>query len=153
MHPIENIMKSSMEQIKGMVDVNTIVGDPIVVDANTMIVPVSKVSLGFHSGGGEYNCSDKKKNCTQDSSADLSRFPFAGTAAAGMSITPMAFVSVSSGDVSIKPVQYDCTVDRLVELIPRVLNSVKEMCCGKKAEQQNECEKECVTDTNTEYCD
>ena len=83
----------------------------------------------------------------------MSRFPFAGTAAAGMSITPMAFVSVSSGDVSIKPVQYDCTVDRLVELIPRVLNSVKEMCCGKKAEQQNECEKECVTDTNTEYCD
>ena len=54
MHPIENIMKGAMEEIKAIVDVNTIVGDPILTGEETMILPVSKVSLGFISGGGEY---------------------------------------------------------------------------------------------------
>ena len=54
MHPIENIMKCSVEQIKNMVDVNTIVGTPLMTAGETMVVPVSKVSLGFMSGGGEY---------------------------------------------------------------------------------------------------
>ena len=53
MHPIENIMKCSVEQIKNMVDVNTIVGTPLMTAGETMVVPVSKVSLGFMSGGGE----------------------------------------------------------------------------------------------------
>lgn len=54
MHPIENIMQTSMTQIKNMVDVNTIVGSPIMTEGETMVLPVSKVSLGFLSGGGEY---------------------------------------------------------------------------------------------------
>ena len=62
MHPIENIMQTSMEQIKRMVDVNTVVGNPIVTAGNTMILPVSKLSLAFLVGGGEYGhmCSAKK---------------------------------------------------------------------------------------------
>ena len=59
MHPIENIMKSAMEEIKEMVDVNTIIGDPILTGNETMILPVSKVSLGFLSGGGEYGMGNK----------------------------------------------------------------------------------------------
>lgn len=53
-HPIENIMKTTMEEIKQMVDVNTVVGTPILTGTETMILPVSKVSVGFFSGGGEY---------------------------------------------------------------------------------------------------
>lgn len=63
MHPIENIMQTSMEQIKRMVDVNTVVGNPIVTAGNTMILPVSKLSLAFLVGGGEYGhmCSAKRQ--------------------------------------------------------------------------------------------
>ena len=96
MHPIENIMKGAMEEIKAIVDVNTIVGDPILTGEETMILPVSKVSLGFISGGGEYEMgSDKpvrKSGTALD--ADLGtdheggRYPFAGAAVAGMSLTP-----------------------------------------------------------------
>ena len=52
-HPVENIMKTTMEQLKAMADVNTIVGNPILTVGETMILPVSKLSMGFISGGGE----------------------------------------------------------------------------------------------------
>lgn len=54
MHPIENMMKTAMEQIKEMVDVNTIVGDAVFSQDGTIILPVSKVCFGFVAGGGEY---------------------------------------------------------------------------------------------------
>ena len=90
MHPIENIMQTSMEQIKRMVDVNTIVGNPIVTAGNTMILPVSKLSLAFLVGGGEYGHMCSAKKAADEANRD-SRFPFAGTSAVGMCITPLAF--------------------------------------------------------------
>lgn len=108
MHPIENIMKSAMEEIKEMVDVNTIIGDPILTGNETMILPVSKVSLGFLSGGGEYGMGNKpvrKSGTALDGETggeeNGQRYPFAGTAVAGMSLTPMAFLSVNAGCVKV----------------------------------------------------
>lgn len=83
MHPIENIMQTSMEQIKRMVDVNTVVGNPIVTAGNTMILPVSKLSLAFLVGGGEYGHMCSAKKAADEANRD-SRFPFAGTSAVGM---------------------------------------------------------------------
>ena len=54
MHPVENIMRTTMEQLKEMVDVNTVIGKPILTAGETMILPVSRLSMGFISGGGEY---------------------------------------------------------------------------------------------------
>ena len=92
MHPIENIMQTSMEQIKRMVDVNTVVGNPIVTAGNTMILPVSKLSLAFLVGGGEYGHMCSAKKAADEANRD-SRFPFAGTSAVGMCITPLAFIT------------------------------------------------------------
>jgi sporulation protein YtfJ len=69
-HPIEELMKTAMESIKEMVDVNTIVGDAVQTVDGTVIIPVSRVSFGFAAGGGEYAKGDNKN---QDS-----KFPFAG---------------------------------------------------------------------------
>lgn len=137
MHPIENIMKSAMEEIKAMVDVNTIVGAPILTGDETMILPVSKVSLGFLSGGGEYGAdSDKpvrKSGAALDNEANGDeagqRYPFAGTAVAGMSLTPMAFLSVNAGCVKVLPAQYKNSWDRVIDLLPEAVCAVERMVC------------------------
>ena len=98
MHPIENIMQTSMEQIKRMVDVNTVVGNPIVTAGNTMILPVSKLSLAFLVGGGEYGHMCSAKKAADEANRD-SRFPFAGTSAVGMCITPLALKSLSTREL------------------------------------------------------
>ena len=69
MHPIENILQTTMSELKQMVDVNTIVGNPFVTPSGCTIIPISKVSLGFVTGGGEYDSGGKK----QEPMASLSR--------------------------------------------------------------------------------
>lgn len=139
-HPIENIMRSTMEQIKEMVDVNTIVGNPIITGKETVILPVSKVSLGFLSGGGEYcaaNAPVKKSGSELDGE---NRLPFAGTSIAGMSITPIAFLSVAEGKVKVLPAQYSNTIDRAIEIIPESICMVGKVigdaCC--RAEENDD---------------
>ena len=136
MHPIENIMKSAMEEIKEMVDVNTIIGDPILTGNETMILPVSKVSLGFLSGGGEYGMGNKpvrKSGTALDGETggeeNGQRYPFAGTAVAGMCLTPMAFLSVNAGCVKVLPAQYKNSWDRVIDLLPEAVCAVERMVC------------------------
>ncbi len=128
-HPIENIMRSTMEQIKEMVDVNTIVGNPIITGKETVILPVSKVSLGFLSGGGEY-CAGNAPVKKSGSELDGDRLPFAGTSVAGMSITPIAFLSVADGKVKVLPAQYSSTIDRAIEIIPESICMVGKVIGG-----------------------
>lgn len=126
MHPIENIMQTSMEQIKRMVDVNTVVGNPIVTAGNTMILPVSKLSLAFLVGGGEYGHMCSAKKAADEANRD-SRFPFAGTSAVGMCITPLAFITEEQGNVRVMPADRKSSTDRLVDMIPQVLKCVEKL--------------------------
>lgn len=98
MHPIENIMQTAMSEIKEMVDVNTVVGDPVVSTDGSTIIPISKVSFGFVSGGGEYG--DAKDGNQENES----KYPFSGGAGSGICITPVGFLVVSEGDVRLLPV-------------------------------------------------
>jgi len=140
-HPIENIMRTTMEQLKEMVDVNTIVGDPVIASDGTLIVPISTVATGFVSGGGEYACGamKKKKDSSDHDTQEEGRFPFAGASAAGISLTPMSFVVIGNGTVKVVPAQYNCTVDRLIEMLPRAMeelkNFIEKVCCCKKREK------------------
>ena len=137
-HPIENIMKSTMEQIKEMVDVNTIVGTPILTGAETMILPVSKVSIGFFSGGGEYGQRLKKEGkypITQlgqelDGEGEEGNYPFAGASVAGMSLTPLAFLSVSGGNVKVLPASSATALDRAIELLPESIMTLEQAIRG-----------------------
>ncbi len=150
MHPIENIMRSAMEEIKAMVDVNTIVGDPIMTGKETMILPVSKVSLGFLSGGGEYSAAERKPIRRAGAALDEETpnaecgrgYPFAGTAVAGMSITPMAFLSVNGGCVKVLPAQYKNSWDRVIDLLPEAALAVERIVCDAAAARESRCEAE-----------
>lgn len=113
-HPIGNLMNTTMEKIKEMIDVNTIIGDPITSPDGTLIIPVSKVSYGFASGGSDLPTKKENKDC------------FGGGSGAGVTIQPVAFLTVYQGDVRLISVdQEKGTADKLVNMIPDVLKKVK----------------------------
>ncbi|HCA04407.1 MAG TPA: sporulation protein YtfJ [Ruminococcaceae bacterium] len=113
-HPIGNLMDITMEKIKEMVDVNTIVGEPITSADGTLIIPVSKVSYGFASGGSDLPSKNEKK--------DL----FGGGSGAGVTIQPIAFLTVYQGNVRLISVNNPNEgLDRIIEMVPDVVGKVK----------------------------
>lgn len=120
--PIEGIMNITMESIRDMVDVNTVVGDPVVAGDGSTIIPVSRVSFGFVSGGGEYGSAE---NYPALPSSQAPEHPFAGGSGAGVSLQPMGFLVVKDGHVRLLPAQYYAPLDRVIELAPQVLTELK----------------------------
>ncbi len=112
-HPIGNLMNITMEKIKEMVDVNTIVGTPITASDGTLIIPVSKVSYGFASGGSDLPTKNEKK--------DL----FGGGSGAGVTIQPIAFLTVYQGSVRLISVNGSDSIDRIMGMVPDVVDKVK----------------------------
>lgn len=117
MHPIENIMQTAMAEIKEMVDVNTIVGDPVTAADGSTIIPISKVSFGFLSGGGEYGQSTEENS-----------FPFAGGASSGVSITPVGFLVADEKNIQLMSIHGRNPVDHLIHSLPQLINEIKEAC-------------------------
>ena len=138
MHPIENIMQNSMEQINQLVDVNTVIGEPIDTGMGTVLLPVSKVSLGFTVGGGEYGSKNGTKS--RDPGGESGSFPFAGVSAVGMCLKPMAFVTMEQGNIRVLPAQPDCFADRLADLVPQVLKSLDRLAAAVVDNMTKKCE-------------
>jgi sporulation protein YtfJ len=115
---VENLMKSTMENLKDMIDVNTVIGEAIETKDGTCIIPVSRLSFGFASGGSEY-ANDKA------SLTSTVAFPFGGGSGAGVSVKPVAFLVVKQDGVRMLPVDQDSTYDRIVDTVPQVLDIVK----------------------------
>ncbi len=123
MHPIENIIETSMQQIKRMTEVNTVIGTPVDTGGGTVLLPVSKVTLGFVVGGGEYGSPSgtSPKHC---GGAEADRFPFAGESTVGMSLKPLAFVTVEQGNVRVLPASPAGAVDKLTDFVPQMLKTL-----------------------------
>lgn len=127
-HPIQGLMETSMQNIRDMVDVNTVLGDPITARDGSTVVPVSKVSFGFVAGGGEYSM----KSAPEE-------YPFAGGAGAGVSLQPVGFLVCGENHVRMLPAQAKSSVDRAIDLLPGVLEEVKNTLSrlnGKKCEKE-----------------
>ncbi len=119
-------MTTAMESIKEMVDVNTIVGDAVQSPDGTVIIPISRVAFGFAAGGGEYKQACSSEDETEESSDKKERFPFAGGSGAGVSINPVAFMVVGNGQIRLLPVNINSSVDKILDIIPDVLNRMEE---------------------------
>jgi sporulation protein YtfJ len=111
-------MQTAMESIKSMVDVNTILGDPVETPDGSVIVPVSRISLGFAAGGTEYEVEEKKEQ---------RGFPFGGGTGAGISVNPVAFLVVGQGQVRLMPVDGNAIADRLIDMAPRFLEQIQNL--------------------------
>ncbi|MBO5106278.1 MAG: GerW family sporulation protein [Clostridia bacterium] len=110
---ISEIMETTMEKIKTMVDANTIIGDKIVVDDVT-IIPISKLSFGFASGATDFA---GKNNGSQ---------VFAGGGGAGASINPVGFLVVKNGDVSMLPISHiETATSKVIDMLPETFQKIK----------------------------
>lgn len=115
-HPLGDLMNGTMDKIRAMADVNTIIGTPIEAGEVT-IIPVSKVSFGFGAGGGEYATKNQKPD--RDDS-------FGGGTGAGVTITPVGFLVVRGANVKLLPVAPppDGALDRVVDMVPDLVDKV-----------------------------
>ena len=116
-HPIENIMTTTMENIRDMVDVNTVIGEAIVTQDGSTVIPISRVCFGFVAGGGEYRCALPPKAAE----AEDGRLPFAGGTGAGVTLQPMGFLVTSANSVRLLPAQAYAPADRIIELAPQLM--------------------------------
>ena len=114
---IPNMLENTIAKIREMVDVNSVIGNPITTPDGVTIIPVSKVSVGFGGGGSDYVSKNANK---------LDNHPFGGGAGGGVSVTPIAFLIVKDGNVRMLPVATpaNTTADRLVEMIPDTLDKI-----------------------------
>lgn len=123
-HPIEGIMGVSMEKIREMVDVNTIIGDPINSPEGTTIIPVSKVSFGFASGGSDLPTAVAEK--------------FAGGSGAGVTVKPVAFIVIKAdGDVKLLELGGKSSpVEGVIDAIPGLIEKLKGLKKSDKADDK-----------------
>ena len=119
-HPIGDLMETTMQRIREMVDANTIIGTPITTADGITLIPISKVSFGFASGG-----SDIPAKQSQPSPSNT----FGGGSGAGVHITPVAFLIVQGTSIKLLNVSppASTTVDRIIELVPEVIDKVGDL--------------------------
>ncbi|NLM83113.1 MAG: sporulation protein YtfJ [Clostridiales bacterium] len=126
-HPIGDLMETTMQKIREMVDVNTIIGNPIVTADGITLIPVSKVSFGFASGGTDFQTKNQQPGHGNS---------FGGGSGAGVHIVPVAFLVVKDGNVrllSITP-PANTTIDRVIELVPEVIDKINDLVKKDKSE-------------------
>lgn len=135
---VDSLMSITLDKIKTMVDANTVIGDPIITpDGKTTIIPVSKINYGFASGGSDLP--SKKEN---------PKALFAGGSGAGLTITPVAFISISDGNVRLLQIQpYNDATDRAISMLPEVVDKISSL--FKKHKEKKE-EKNNSGDNNKE---
>ena len=125
-NPLGEVLDTSLEKLKKLVDVNTIIGDAITTPDGTTIIPVSKVSFGFATGGSELPTSKPST-------------PFGGGSGGGVTIQPLAFLVISNGNVKLLQMQTaDNTADRIVNMMPGMVDKVSGMISDYKAKKTAE---------------
>lgn len=117
--PVNQLMGTTLEKIREMVDTSTIIGEPFVT-GNTTLIPVSKVSYGFTSGGADLPSKQNKEM-------------FGGAGGGGISITPVAFIVIENGKCRMMQINnYTSSADRAIAMIPELVDKVSELLSAKK---------------------
>jgi sporulation protein YtfJ len=113
MHPIEQVISDALLRVKSIVDVNTVIGAPVTLIDGTILVPISKVSVGFLAGGGEYGKQERNKE-----------FPLSGGSGAGISLSPVGFLSVTNGEVKVVNIDHSSPYSKLFDIGGEVLKKI-----------------------------
>ena len=140
-HQIEGLMKVAMSSIKEISDVNTIVGDPLQIDANTSIIPISKVTLGFAAGGSEFSKETIEEYNKKDKDETVQyKLPFGGGSGAGVNIVPIAFIVIQNNVVKVLPVNHSSAIDKLLDYMPDLVektNTLLDKCIQNNKNKNN----------------
>lgn len=123
-HPIQGLMKTAMENIKEMVDVTTIVGDPVETPDGSVILPISRVGFGFAAGGSEFKVQSQTSN-SDDEQSDGDH-PFGGGSGGGVSISPIAFLVVGQFGVKVVPLDNSTHLfERIIDTTPAMVDRLQ----------------------------
>ena len=139
-HPIQGLMQTAMENIKGMVDVNTIVGDPVETPDGSVILPISKVAFGFAAGGSDFRIDEDDKMSgaaagTNSGAASVKMLPFGGGSGGGVSIRPIAFLVVGKEGVHIVPLDNQTHLfEKIIDATPGLIDKVQSMFQGSSGQ-------------------
>ncbi|MCM3692096.1 GerW family sporulation protein [Neobacillus niacini] len=134
-HPIQGLMTTAMESLKEMIDVNTIIGDPVETPDGSVILTVSKVGFGFAAGGSEFKL-DSSQSKGQEQGQGQPKLPFGGGSGGGVSITPIAFLIVNSHGVKMLHLDESTHLyEKILEMAPQAVDKIQQM-FSKKNEQQ-----------------
>ena len=130
-HPLSEMLGDTMSKIREMIDVNTVVGAPITTPDGVTIIPVTKVSIGYGGGGSDF--ATKNYPAGRDNA-------FGGGAGAGVTITPVAFLVIRGENVRMLPIAEPAStsVDRLIELLPDILDKADDFLASRKTAKQQE---------------
>ena len=141
-HPINGLMERAMQSIKDMVDVNTIVGEPVESKDGTVIIPISKVSFGFGAGGSDFG----------QASSENTNANFGGGSGGGATIEPVAFMVVGQDQIKLMPIEKAANpVEDIIDTVPTVLDKVIKVFKkkGEKAETAEEKDADSATNVET----
>lgn len=114
---IEDLIKISIDRVKTLMETNTIVGEPIKVNQNISVIPISKVSVGFVVGGGEY--ADKSNRRVAN------HFPMAGGSGCGMSVTPVGFIVIMPNDVKFVDIENKTMYQTILNLVNKIIAKIE----------------------------
>ena len=131
-------MDTTMNSIKDMIDVNTIVGKPIEIN-NGVIIPLSKVTFGFASGGSEFNSETIDNYNRKESEESIEyKLPFGGGSGAAVNISPIAFLVVQKESVKLLPIDHSSSVDKLLDYVPDIMEKANNLInkCSKTEESK-----------------
>ncbi len=130
-HPLKGLMTTAMENLKDMVDVNTILGDPVETPDGGVILTVSKVGFGFAAGGSEFSADSSGQGSSSDS-----QLPFGGGSGGGVSITPIAFLIVNNEGVRLLHVDQNTHLyEKIIDLAPNAVDKIQKMFAKDKNNQ------------------
>ena len=142
-HPIEGLMLTAMESIRSMIDVNTIIGEPMEIAENITIIPISKVGFGLAAGGSEFKDETLEAYLRKQNSEEeiQYRLPFGGGAGVGASISPVAFIIIQGETVKLMPVEHSNCIDKLLDYMPDLFEKVNKMMEKKIQSKEKQTEK------------
>lgn len=143
-HPIQGLMTTAMESLKEMIDVNTIIGDPVETPDGSVILTVSKVGFGFAAGGSEFKIDSAQQHSQKESQGqnqgqgpqgqgqNQPKLPFGGGSGGGVSITPIAFLIVNSHGVKMLHLDESTHLyEKILELAPQAVDKIQQMFSSK----------------------
>ena len=137
---IKSIMDTTLDSIRTTIDANTIIGDPIRTET-TVVVPISKVTIGFGIGGGEYSRGQCEKQGEKEEVQNTDDSNFAGGSAGAISLQPVAFVVVENGETRLMSLDHNINmVDNILSVTPKILEKIQKL---KNNDCENKDKKEC----------
>lgn len=144
-HPIQGLMTTAMENLKEMIDVNTIIGDPVETPDGSVILTVSKVGFGFAAGGSEFILDGSGSGSGSGSNGGSkqqeqggSKHPFGGGSGGGVSITPIAFLIVSTHGVKMLHLDENTHLyEKILDLAPQAVDKIQQMMSKKDQKNQS----------------